>query len=101
MPRYLFNFIGENSRTFSDSIEQWEYRTPEIIQRFKERPVPTPTIPSHDEMVEAITGEVESFRQKRYRSPEHRRWDPDSVWYVHSSISDERAIEIMDALTVR
>jgi len=91
MSRYLFNFIGSDGKTFSDSLEQREYHTPDIIQRMKDGPAPKPEPYG---AVVAVSSEVENYRQKRYRGPKHRSLDRDSVWYVHSAISDERALEI-------
>ena len=96
MNRYRFNFIGKDGKTFSDSLPQKEYHTPEIIQREKHRPSPVvfERILSFKEMASFIT-EVENYRAKFYRTPKMHSWDADRVIYVHPSITDERALEII------
>jgi hypothetical protein len=97
MPRYLFNFIGPDAKTFSDGVEMHEYGEPELIQRLK--PVPAPFRDdwkfSHEEMVSMIAGEIENYRKRRYRGPSHQSWDRDRVWYVHPSITDDQADKII------
>jgi hypothetical protein len=97
MNRYLFNFVGEDGKTFSDSLEQDEYREPDMIRRLNDRPAPTPDDfdRSAEEMVAVIAGQVENYRLRLYRGPHHHGLDRPAAWYVHQAISDEQADAIM------
>ncbi len=96
MPQYIFNFIGEDGKTFSDAVPMDEYHEPDVIQRLKARPLPTADDPIVEKGEATLT--VENYRRRHYRGPRHHSWDHDSVWYVHPAISDERALEIADAI---
>lgn len=93
MPRYLFNFIGEDGKTFSDSVEMDEYREPDILQRWKARSLPTWDHPIVEPGEPTVF--TENFRRRAYRGPKHHSWDADDVFYVHPTITDEQAMEIV------
>ena len=94
MNRYLFHFIGEDGKTFSDSIPQREYHAPRIIQRLKDEPKPWTRAEFKGEL-SAITAQIENYRAKFYRTPTMHSWDADRVIYVHPAISDDQAMEII------
>jgi len=78
---------------FSDSVEMSEYRELPVIQRFVHTALDFGTI----EHVEACF-EAENYRAMRYRTPKMEKWHDDRFIYVHPTIGNERAIEIIDDL---